>query len=58
MSSWNDSIHFCQWKGVSCGRRHQRVTVLNLQSQKLTYSCYQGAEPGTSWSFQKFQGRV
>uniref|UniRef100_A0A7N2R2N9 non-specific serine/threonine protein kinase n=1 Tax=Quercus lobata TaxID=97700 RepID=A0A7N2R2N9_QUELO len=35
MSSWNDSIHFCQWKGVSCGRRHRRVTVLNLQSQKL-----------------------
>ncbi|KAM3733583.1 hypothetical protein ACB098_11G147300 [Castanea mollissima] len=38
MSSWNDSIHFCQWKGVSCGRRHQRVTVLNLQSQKLVGS--------------------
>uniref|UniRef100_A0A7N2LD49 non-specific serine/threonine protein kinase n=1 Tax=Quercus lobata TaxID=97700 RepID=A0A7N2LD49_QUELO len=35
MSSWNDSIHFCQWQGVTCGRRHQRVTVLNLQSQKL-----------------------
>ncbi|XP_065625275.1 probable LRR receptor-like serine/threonine-protein kinase At3g47570 isoform X2 [Quercus suber] len=35
MSSWNDSIHFCQWKGVSCGRRHQRVIVLDLQSQKL-----------------------
>ncbi|KAM3733586.1 hypothetical protein ACB098_11G147600 [Castanea mollissima] len=38
MSSWNDSIHFCQWKGVSCGRRHQRVTVLDLQSQKLVGS--------------------
>ncbi|XP_023910079.1 probable LRR receptor-like serine/threonine-protein kinase At3g47570 [Quercus suber] len=35
MSSWNDSIHFCQWQGVTCGHRHQRVTVLNLQSQKL-----------------------
>ena len=30
MSSWNDSIHFCQWKGVSCGPRHQRVTVLDF----------------------------
>uniref|UniRef100_A0A2N9G8F3 non-specific serine/threonine protein kinase n=1 Tax=Fagus sylvatica TaxID=28930 RepID=A0A2N9G8F3_FAGSY len=30
MSSWNDSIHFCQWRGVTCGRRHQRVTVLDL----------------------------
>ena len=38
MSSWNDSIHFCQWKGVFCGRRHQRVTVLDLQSQKLVGS--------------------
>ena len=38
MSSWNDSIHFCQWKGVSCGRRHQRVIVLDLQSQNLVGS--------------------
>ena len=38
MSSWNDIIHFCQWRGVSCGRRHQRVTVLDLQSQKLVGS--------------------
>uniref|UniRef100_A0A2N9G8K5 non-specific serine/threonine protein kinase n=1 Tax=Fagus sylvatica TaxID=28930 RepID=A0A2N9G8K5_FAGSY len=35
MSSWNDSIHFCRWRGVTCGRRHQRVTVLNLRSLKL-----------------------
>uniref|UniRef100_A0A2N9FWZ4 Leucine-rich repeat-containing N-terminal plant-type domain-containing protein n=1 Tax=Fagus sylvatica TaxID=28930 RepID=A0A2N9FWZ4_FAGSY len=35
MTSWNDSIHFCQWRGVTCGRRHQRVTVLDLRSLKL-----------------------
>ena len=35
MSSWNDSIHFYQWKGVSCSRRHQRIIALDLQSQKL-----------------------
>uniref|UniRef100_A0A2N9HQF0 Leucine-rich repeat-containing N-terminal plant-type domain-containing protein n=1 Tax=Fagus sylvatica TaxID=28930 RepID=A0A2N9HQF0_FAGSY len=35
MNSWNDSIHFCQWQGVTCGRRHQRVIVLDLQSRKL-----------------------
>ncbi|XP_058087185.1 putative receptor-like protein kinase At3g47110 [Magnolia sinica] len=35
-SSWNDSLHFCDWKGVTCGRRHpQRVTALNLGSQRL-----------------------
>ena len=37
-SSWNDSIHFCQWRGVTCGRRHQRVTALDLQSLKLVGS--------------------
>ncbi|GFZ18300.1 hypothetical protein Acr_27g0000390 [Actinidia rufa] len=37
-SSWNDSLHFCQWKGVLCGRRHQRVTGLNLQSYNLAGS--------------------
>lgn len=35
MSSWNKSIHFCNWKGVTCSRRHQRVTSLNLSSQRL-----------------------
>ncbi|KAL7169707.1 hypothetical protein ACSBR2_034692 [Camellia fascicularis] len=34
-SSWNDSLHFCQWEGVSCGRRHQRVISLNLASRNL-----------------------
>ncbi|KAK3425080.1 hypothetical protein EUGRSUZ_F01796, partial [Eucalyptus grandis] len=35
LSSWNDSIGFCQWYGVICGRRHRRVMVLDLQSQGL-----------------------
>ncbi|XP_068316444.1 probable LRR receptor-like serine/threonine-protein kinase At3g47570 [Pyrus communis] len=36
MSSWNESAHFCQWHGVTCGRRHrQRVTMLDLNSLKL-----------------------
>nr|XP_023887812.1 probable LRR receptor-like serine/threonine-protein kinase At3g47570 [Quercus suber] len=35
LSSWNHSIHFCQWRGVTCGRRHQRVIKLELQSSKL-----------------------
>ncbi|KAK2983064.1 hypothetical protein RJ640_006451 [Escallonia rubra] len=38
LSSWNDSIHFCNWQGVSCSHRHQRVTTLNLPSLKLTGS--------------------
>ncbi|CAL5366290.1 unnamed protein product [Camellia sinensis] len=35
ISSWNDSTHFCQWQGVTCSRRHQRVTGLSLNSLKL-----------------------
>ena len=38
MKSWNDSIHFCQWQGVTCGHRHQKVTVLDLWSSKLVGS--------------------
>lgn len=35
MDSWNETTHFCDWPGVSCGRRHRRVTVLDLSSLKL-----------------------
>ncbi|KAK2978084.1 hypothetical protein RJ640_001502 [Escallonia rubra] len=38
LSSWNDSLHFCEWKGVTCGRQHQRVTALRLVSQNLVGS--------------------
>ncbi|PPS05411.1 hypothetical protein GOBAR_AA15250 [Gossypium barbadense] len=36
--SWNSSIHFCHWHGVTCGPRHQRVTKLELEYLKLTGS--------------------
>ncbi|CAL5392972.1 unnamed protein product [Camellia sinensis] len=38
LNSWNESIHFCQWASITCGQRHQRVTKLNLDHQKLTGS--------------------
>ncbi|XP_062095254.1 probable LRR receptor-like serine/threonine-protein kinase At3g47570 [Humulus lupulus] len=38
MKSWNDSVHFCNWNGVICGRLHQRVTSLNLSSYDLVGS--------------------
>ncbi|KAK9081975.1 hypothetical protein Syun_030957 [Stephania yunnanensis] len=38
LNSWNTSLHFCQWHGVTCGRRHQRVVMLDLQSHGLTGS--------------------
>uniref|UniRef100_A0A7N0T6Z9 non-specific serine/threonine protein kinase n=1 Tax=Kalanchoe fedtschenkoi TaxID=63787 RepID=A0A7N0T6Z9_KALFE len=36
LSSWNSSLHFCQWQGVTCGKRHKRVTGIILTEQKLS----------------------
>ncbi|KAB1220821.1 hypothetical protein CJ030_MR3G003321 [Morella rubra] len=38
MSSWNESLSFCNWVGVTCGSRHQRVTFLNLSFHGLVGS--------------------
>nr|GEX03091.1 leucine-rich repeat protein [Tanacetum cinerariifolium] len=35
LMSWNHSFHFCDWSGISCGKRHKRVTALRLSSQGL-----------------------
>ncbi|KAL0452742.1 UNVERIFIED_CONTAM: putative receptor-like protein kinase [Sesamum latifolium] len=35
MSSWNDSVRFCEWRGVTCSSRRARVTTLSLPLQKL-----------------------
>ncbi|GKB22730.1 kinase-like domain-containing protein [Tanacetum coccineum] len=34
LTSWNHS-HYCDWSGITCGKRHKRVTVLHLKSQGL-----------------------
>ncbi|XP_013631070.1 PREDICTED: probable LRR receptor-like serine/threonine-protein kinase At3g47570 [Brassica oleracea var. oleracea] len=33
--SWNDSTPVCQWKGVTCGGKHKRVTGLDLGGLEL-----------------------
>ncbi|CAH2065022.1 unnamed protein product [Thlaspi arvense] len=30
LSSWNHSFPLCNWKGVTCGRKHKRVTRVDL----------------------------
>ncbi|GKC46573.1 kinase-like domain-containing protein [Tanacetum coccineum] len=35
LTSWNHSFHFCEWSGISCGKRHKRVNALELYSQGL-----------------------
>ncbi|XP_057550416.1 probable LRR receptor-like serine/threonine-protein kinase At3g47570 isoform X2 [Amaranthus tricolor] len=36
LSSWNDTLHYCNWHGVTCGHMHQRVTYLDLPSLQFT----------------------
>ncbi|KAI3800000.1 hypothetical protein L1987_35306 [Smallanthus sonchifolius] len=38
LTSWNDSLPFCRWRGVTCGRRHPRITILNLKDKGLVGS--------------------
>ncbi|CAO2833174.1 unnamed protein product [Amaranthus hypochondriacus] len=45
LSSWNDSLHYCDWEGVICGTKHpQRVVGIALKSIELggTLSPYVG----------------
>eukprot|EP00257_Ricinus_communis_P008835 XP_002526891.3 putative receptor-like protein kinase At3g47110 [Ricinus communis] len=36
LNSWNTSLHYCQWQGISCSSKHrERVTILDLSSQGL-----------------------
>ncbi|KAK4785149.1 hypothetical protein SAY86_001838 [Trapa natans] len=35
LDSWNSTIHFCRWYGVTCGPRHHRVVGLTLESRML-----------------------
>ncbi|XP_045813762.1 probable LRR receptor-like serine/threonine-protein kinase At3g47570 [Trifolium pratense] len=35
LESWNSSIHFCKWRGITCSPMHQRVIGLNLEGYRL-----------------------
>ncbi|GKA88080.1 leucine-rich repeat protein [Tanacetum coccineum] len=35
LTSWNDSFHFYDWSGISCGKWHKQVITLRLGSQGL-----------------------
>ncbi|CAA7036662.1 unnamed protein product [Microthlaspi erraticum] len=35
LSTWNNSFPLCSWTGVTCGRKHRRVTGLDLRGFQL-----------------------
>ncbi|CAM8922789.1 unnamed protein product [Rhodiola kirilowii] len=35
LNSWNASLHFCEWQGITCGKRHKRVVAIELIKEKL-----------------------
>ncbi|CDP20577.1 unnamed protein product [Coffea canephora] len=35
LNSWNHSQHHCQWEGVTCSTRHQRLVTISLFMNKL-----------------------
>eukprot|EP00268_Persea_americana_P067124 TRINITY_DN9204_c0_g1_i11.p1 TRINITY_DN9204_c0_g1~~TRINITY_DN9204_c0_g1_i11.p1 ORF type:complete len:1038 (-),score=140.32 TRINITY_DN9204_c0_g1_i11:311-3424(-) len=36
LSTWNDSVPFCQWQGITCSRRHPlRVVAMNVTGLQL-----------------------
>nr|GLL46971.1 probable LRR receptor-like serine/threonine-protein kinase At3g47570 [Ipomoea trifida] len=35
LQSWNHSTHFCNWVGITCARKHQRVVTIDLGSSNL-----------------------
>ncbi|XVE52522.1 hypothetical protein DITRI_Ditri02bG0128900 [Diplodiscus trichospermus] len=38
LTSWNASLHCCDWQGVRCGGRHQTLISLNVSSLTLAGS--------------------
>lgn len=38
LSSWNKSIHVCNWYGITCSQDHKRVASINLSSKGLVGS--------------------
>ncbi|XP_060175541.1 putative receptor-like protein kinase At3g47110 [Lycium barbarum] len=35
MDSWNATLNICQWLGVTCGHKHQRVVSLDLKGHRM-----------------------
>ncbi|XP_016702072.1 LRR receptor-like serine/threonine-protein kinase EFR [Gossypium hirsutum] len=45
-TNWSTTTSICNWVGVTCGSRHQRVIALNLSSMLLTgYNGFTGEIP-------------
>ena len=60
LSSWNDSMHFCNWFGITCGRRHQRVTALTYKAINYEdpYHLTSATSPSLGSSISKTTGSM
>ncbi|PON92646.1 LOW QUALITY PROTEIN: Serine/threonine protein kinase [Trema orientale] len=38
MKQWNESVHFCNWFGITCSPNSERVMIFNLANQNLVGS--------------------
>ncbi|CDP19929.1 unnamed protein product [Coffea canephora] len=61
LNSWIHSQHHCQWEGVTCGTRHERVIALTLRESHLILSLISTLCNATTLyyldlSFNQFEG--
>ncbi|KAL2467612.1 LRR receptor-like serine/threonine-protein kinase GSO1 [Forsythia ovata] len=59
LNSWNETVHFCSWKGILCGSRHRtRVVSINLMSQGLVGSISPHRLEYIEFSNNSFDGSI
>ncbi|CAA2970736.1 receptor kinase At3g47110 [Olea europaea subsp. europaea] len=35
LDSWNETVHFCKWPGITCAHKSQRIVKLDLEKKNL-----------------------
>ena len=58
LASWNESFDLCNWTGVTCARKHKRVSGLNLSGMKLTGVISPSFLTSVSLSHNSFHGSI
>ena len=58
LNSWNNSIQFCNWYGITCGRHHLEAlqNLVNLIILEIDENLFTSVIPTYFEKFQKSQG--